>query len=65
MRKVKTLLERVKITGKNEERKKAWDYIMKYNFSITEAGPKPIKGRYRQYSGGEFMIIAEREIVDE
>jgi len=54
-------IERIEISGLNNEREFAFDYVITNGFRVKLSGPS--KGRSAMtYSKTRFLIIAEREV---
>jgi len=63
MNKIKKIIRRVTIYGKNEEREKAFDWIDQNNYWLTFSGPKR-KSKSR-IDPERFMIIAEKDMTND
>lgn len=60
MRKVYSLIRRVKITGKQCEAGKAFQWLEDQGFHVTRSGPFTNKNLWPDVDPARFLILAER-----
>lgn len=60
MKITKEFIERVTVTGRNEERKAAWSAFDGDEWCCTTSGPKPMSKKSAMFSKTHFKLVFER-----